>query len=126
MAGLQRILLNVRSVGAARGRADDRSSNASKHTPPSGTIDISVRLEPSDQGGASAIIAVQDTGEGMSQDFIERDLFAPFAQADSFSAGAGLGMSIVKGIVAEMDGEIVVTSERGVGTSAQIRSACGD
>ena len=120
VAGLQRILLNL-------------CSNASKHTLSSGTVDVHVRLEPAAKG-AHAIIEVRDSGEGMTQDFVENSLFQPFVQASSFSSGAGLGpslvglsltsagMSIVKGIVAEMGGQISVTSERNVGTSASVVS----
>lgn len=38
-------------------------------------------------------IIIADTGRGMSRDFIRDHLFVPFKQADSFSQGAGLGVS---------------------------------
>lgn len=106
LAGLTRILLNV-------------ASNASKHTLASGSIELRIQLEPTDTG-ANAVIELRDTGEGMTAQFLKSSLFTPFVQASSFSPGAGLGMSIVQGIVEEMSGQIEVTSERNVGTSASI------
>lgn len=37
--------------------------------------------------------AVQDSGIGMSAEFIREALFIPFKQSDPFSNGAGLGVS---------------------------------
>jgi signal transduction histidine kinase len=38
---------------------------------------------------------VRDSGRGMSTAYVERKLYHPFSQEDSFSAGIGLGLSIV-------------------------------
>lgn len=38
-------------------------------------------------------IDVIDSGLGMTEDFIKEQLFIPFKQQDSFSSGAGLGVS---------------------------------
>lgn len=41
------------------------------------------------------LIHVRDSGKGMSPEYMERKLYQPFAQEDSFSTGVGLGLSIV-------------------------------
>lgn len=63
-----------------------------------------------------AVITVKDTGIGMSQD-CARHMFDRFYKGNSFVPGTGLGMSVVKGLVALWDGTIKVDSELHVGTS---------
>ena len=64
-------------------------------------------------------IVVEDTGIGMSPEFLER-LFDPYSRETTFSArptvGTGLGMSIVKSLVQQMSGEISVESKLGEGS----------
>jgi signal transduction histidine kinase len=38
---------------------------------------------------------IRDTGKGMSSEYMERKLYHPFAQEDTFATGVGLGLSIV-------------------------------
>lgn len=62
---------------------------------------------------------IEDTGIGMSQQFLEH-LFEPYARETHFSVksivGTGLGMPIVKSLVEQMSGEIFVESELGKGS----------
>ncbi len=58
---------------------------------------------------------VEDTGKGMSQDALEH-IFERFYKVDSFTQGAGLGLSICQTFVDRMSGTISVTSEVGKGT----------
>jgi len=41
------------------------------------------------------VMRIIDSGRGMSTEYMERKLYTPFAQEDSFSPGIGLGLSIV-------------------------------
>jgi PAS domain S-box-containing protein len=63
--------------------------------------------------------SVEDSGIGMSQDFMKR-LFDKFSQEEGSSnrryEGTGLGMSITKQLVQLMGGDIVVSSQKGAGT----------
>lgn len=79
--------------------------NAQKYTE-SGFIRVALRaqdaLHPApeeceNQAGHKAVvtITVQDTGRGMSEEFLRRSLYTPFAQEDTFASGVGLGLSIV-------------------------------
>ena len=59
------------------------------------------------------------TGIGMSEAFLKNQLFEPFSQEKSDARtqykGTGLGMSIVKGLIRQMNGSIEVESSPGEG-----------
>jgi PAS domain S-box-containing protein len=61
-----------------------------------------------------AAIAVEDTGEGMSQETVARVLEPYFTTKGN--VGTGLGLAIVATIVAEAGGLLSIDSERGRGT----------
>jgi PAS domain S-box-containing protein len=73
-------------------------------------------------------IEVADTGIGMTRDQADR-VFQPFAQADSSTTrkfgGTGLGLHISNRLAGMLDGEILLTSEKGVGTSFIVRVPTG-
>ncbi|THW58335.1 hypothetical protein D6D20_07291 [Aureobasidium pullulans] len=94
--------------------------NALKYTK-TGSVQITIDIEDAIQTTAEAeyrpvVLTVQDSGIGMTSDFIKSGLFAPFQQEDTNSKGTGLGMSVVKSIVANIDGKIRVSSEVNKGT----------
>lgn len=68
-------------------------------------------------------IDVIDTGLGMTQEFLDK-IFIPYERETRFAAkdvlGTGLGMSIVKNIISNLDGEITIKSELGKGTTVTI------
>ncbi|KAK8242066.1 hypothetical protein HDK77DRAFT_483221 [Phyllosticta capitalensis] len=70
------------------------------------------------------VFTVTDSGKGMSRDFLEKHLFVPFTQEDTGTTqggqGVGLGMSIVKSLVALLDGKIHVRSQPRKGSSIAI------
>jgi len=70
-----------------------------------------------EQGTVS--IECEDTGLGMSPEVLAR-IFDPFFTTKPDGAGSGLGLSIVRQIVREHDGEITVRSEPGRGTSVRL------
>lgn len=95
-------------------------SNAVKYTPEGGSILIEIKqTESSHRGYQSYVFSCQDTGIGMSTEFLER-LFQPFERArDSTAsriAGTGLGMAITKNLTDLMNGEILVESKQGQGS----------
>lgn len=99
-------------------------TNAIKYNKSNGTIDMFVREMSSDDSKVTFEFEIKDTGIGMSEDYIENHLFTPFSQAKQDARtryeGTGLGMSIVKGLVDKLGGNIEVKSEVGVGTQIKV------
>lgn len=60
-------------------------------------------------------ITVEDDGSGMTPEILER-IFEPYFTTRDKSGGAGLGLSVVHGIVTGLDGTIDVKSSIGAGT----------
>ncbi|MGY8664283.1 ATP-binding protein [Bradyrhizobium sp. UFLA05-109] len=77
--------------------------NAVKFTPDGGRVDIGVFSE-----AGSAVVQIEDTGPGIAPPDLER-IFEPFLRGRQASGeGAGLGLSIVKGIVDRLGGSIAL------------------
>ena len=99
-------------------------SNAVKYTPPGGDIYMTVTEVPSEKEGYCCYrTVIEDTGIGMSQEFLPH-IFDEFAReknsTESGIAGTGLGMGITKKIIDLMDGTISIESELGKGTRVTI------
>ena len=94
-------------------------SNAFKFTQRGDSIGVEV-CQLDFQSRAKYRIVVQDTGLGMSKEFLPQ-IFEPYARETRFSAGqvvgTGLGMPIVKSLVTQMSGQIQVESTLGAGTT---------
>ena len=93
-------------------------SNAFKYSNPGDSVRLEARQFRFQQHSKYQIV-VEDTGIGMSPEFLDR-LFDPYSRETTFSArptvGTGLGMSIVKSLVQQMSGEISVESKLGEGS----------
>ncbi len=61
-----------------------------------------------------AVVEIADTGTGISEEFIQKDLFAPFVTTKP--RGLGLGLYTCQQIIQMHNGEIRVRSELGRGT----------
>jgi PAS domain S-box-containing protein len=98
---------------------DNLISNAIKFTPRGGTITVRLRRED-----ATAVLEVQDTGPGISEEdqehLFERFFRAEHAHRDAV-AGLGLGLSICMAIVQAHGGTLTVTSAPGRGALARVR-----
>ena len=93
-------------------------SNAIKYTPDGGQVFIDTRVN-----GQYAEVAVRDTGYGIPADEIPFifDRYSRVKKHQSIAIGTGLGLAIVKSLVEAHQGEILVESEEGVGSTFMIR-----
>ena len=66
------------------------------------------------------IVAVADSGHGIAAGNLSR-VFDPFYTTKPVGKGTGLGLSICYGIVKKIGGDIIVNSEKGQGTTFEIR-----
>jgi signal transduction histidine kinase len=105
--GLQQVALNL-------------LTNALRATPRGG--EVRVTLAPSTFQRAPGLrerhgvrLSVEDTGVGMDGAALER-VFEPFFTTWGAHGGTGLGLPVVKAIVAEHGGAVTVTSRQGQGT----------
>ena len=93
-------------------------SNAIKFTPRGGRIVLDARRR-----GAWLRISVADTGIGIAEDDLQR-IGEPFTQVrNDFTRqfdGAGLGLSLVKGLVRLHEGEMTIESAPGEGTTVTV------
>ncbi|MFJ1602014.1 sensor histidine kinase [Streptomyces sp. NPDC088253] len=94
-------------------------SNAIRHTPDGGTITLSAREE---QG--QVVLEVADTGSGIASEDLP-SVFDRFWRAEKSrsrrTGGSGLGLSIVRQLVAAHGGTVAVASELGAGSVFTLR-----
>lgn len=94
-------------------------SNAIKYNKENGRIDVGIKCNED-----YIDINVRDTGVGIPSDKIG-DVFEKFKQVDNrltkISEGSGIGLSIVKSLVALHNGMVDVSSKVGVGTEFKVK-----
>lgn len=96
-------------------------TNAVKYSHEGGKVDFSL-TEIEDQHSKDGVFVrfvCTDNGIGMSGEF-QKEMFEPFAQENNEEldayGGLGLGLAIVKKLVENLNGTILVQSEKGIGT----------
>lgn len=97
---------------------DNILSNAIKYTPAGGSIHISGEVTPDD-----VILRFADTGIGIRPEDLAR-VFDPYFRAqsvrDSSTPGTGLGMGIIRSIIEDEGGSLLIESELGAGTTVTV------
>ena len=103
--------------------------NARDATPEGGSLTVEVRNATLDKGSADiddevrpgdyVMVAVTDTGKGMTSDVAAR-AFEPFFTTKDVGKGTGLGLSMVYGFVKQSGGAMKLHSEPGQGTVVKL------
>jgi cell cycle sensor histidine kinase DivJ len=98
-------------------------SNAVKFTPKGGRVTVGARLD-----GGHVALTVRDTGVGVCESDLPR-LGNPFYRGASAAThsekGSGLGLSVVRGLVALHAGRMSIASARGDGTCVTVMLPVG-
>ncbi|MFE8071684.1 PEP-CTERM system histidine kinase PrsK [Marinobacteraceae bacterium S3BR75-40.1] len=89
--------------------------NAQDATPKDGEVSLALKASQ-DQ----VVLFVQDTGNGMSEEFIKTRLFKPFESTKGLT-GMGIGAYQAREYIRKLGGNIDVTSEQGVGSCFSVR-----
>lgn len=98
--------------------------NARDAMPQGGAIRITARETVADWKASAAAdgyvcLAVVDDGEGMDEETLQRAI-EPFFTTKGVGKGTGLGLSMVQGLVAQLDGRLLLKSAKGKGTTVEV------
>ena len=111
-SALLNLAVNARDAMPRGGRLTIETANA--------TLDQSYVAPHADlAAGQYVMIAVHDTGVGMSPD-VQAMAFEPFFTTKPFGRGSGLGLSMVYGFVKQSGGHVRIESEVGRGTTIRL------
>ena len=97
------------------------SINARDAMPKGGALKLETRVQIANNGAQHAFVCVSvaDTGEGMSEEVMQR-VFEPFFTTKGEGKGTGLGLSMVYGFARQAGGDVHIESAPRKGTRVSI------
>lgn len=110
-SSLLNIAINARDAGSAGIHLDISTENV--------VFEASLHLGEGHSGREHVRISVSDNGCGMSEEMIDK-IFTPFFTTKEAGKGTGLGLTMVRGFVSDMDGKLEVESVVGQGTTMHL------
>jgi signal transduction histidine kinase len=97
------------------------AENAVKYTPPGTTVRLSVR-RAAEGARHTAVLEVQDSGPGMTEDELGHAFEPGFRGARSAScAGSGMGLTMARHVIEQQGGSLTLESRPGEGMTGTIR-----
>ncbi len=109
--GTDPLYMDVQRIGRV---LSNLISNALRHTPPGGSVQVQARPE-----GQEVLVEVRDSGEGIQPEdlpFVFERFYRGEKSRNRATGGAGLGLAIAKGIIEAHGGRIWVESQPGRST----------
>jgi PAS domain S-box-containing protein len=113
---IHQIIMNLTTNAYHAMEKDGGELNVSLKEINLGKLDL---INPAIEPGKYACLTVRDTGKGIPENIIQK-IYDPFFTTKEKGKGTGMGLSVVHGIIKNLNGEIILKSSPGKGTEFKV------